>query len=235
MEKIPNSSRRLKNYLENAFQEDNWRDYFTNVLNQVDKGIIPSLFHQLYNKKQTIKWRAVSAFGLYCLHKKDEDPEKLQNIMRRCTWMLTEESGGIAWGVPEVMGEMMANNQRLAKDHHNILFSYIFDNPTGSDNYLEHEPLRFGVIWAVSRLSEVHPEITKEHLYIIDQRIEEETTARGIAMLCRIIGQLKYDKHKDYLEKHSSNPAEIYLYLEHELQKVKVMDISKRALEEADR
>ncbi len=225
MEAIPKSSKRLKNYLENAFKEDNWRQYFDNVLQQLDRGIIPSLFHLLYNKNELIKWRAVTAFGLYTQYLGDSDNSKLNNLIRRCVWMLTEESGGIAWGVPEAMAEMLANNESLAKSHSNILLSYLYDNPDGSDNYLEHEPLRFGVIWGASRLAEVHPELVKNEEYIILQLCDNERTARGIAMVSRIIGQINLIEKQDYLVKHSENPAEIWLYLNHELKKYRVMDI----------
>jgi hypothetical protein len=232
MSEVPHSSRRLKNYLENAFKKDDWQDYFDNVLQQADRGIIPSMFHLLYNKDELIKWRAVSAFGIYTKNIGDNDSAKLNNIVRRCVWMLTEESGGIAWGVPEAMGEMLANSYELTKSHASILMSYIYDNPDGSDNYLEHEPLRFGVIWAVSRLAEVYPEYINNEKHIIEQLCEVEHTARCIALVCRIIGQIGLTNKKDYLEKHSNNPAEIPLFFNNELRKYRVMDI---AIEQLDK
>jgi hypothetical protein len=230
MSEVPQSSRRIKNYLENAFKKDNWQEYFDNVLQQADRGIIPSMFHLLYNKDELIKWRAVSAFGIYSKHIADSDPSKLNNIVRRCVWMLTEESGGIAWGVPEAMGEMLANSYELTKSHTSILMSYIYDNPDGSDNYLEHEPLRFGVIWGVSRLAEVYPEHIKNEQHIIEQLCELEHTARCIALVCRIIGQIGLVTKKDYLKKHSKNPAEIPLFLSKELNNYRVMDIANEQL-----
>jgi len=230
MAEIPKSSRRLKHYLETAFKEENWREYFNNVLKQVDRGIIPAMFHLLYNKDELVKWRAVTAFGIYTRFIGESDSVKLNNVIRRCVWMLTEESGGIAWGVPEAMGEMLANSEELTQSHASILMSHIFDNPDGSDNYLEHEPLRFGVIWAVSRLAEVYPEYIRNDKHIIEQLCEIETTDRCIALVCRIIGQIKLESKKEYLEKHSKNPAEISLYINKQLKNYRVKDIAMEQL-----
>ncbi|MEA3417440.1 MAG: hypothetical protein U9R02_15080 [Thermodesulfobacteriota bacterium] len=44
----------------------------------------------------------------------DHDMESARVIMRRLIWNLNDESGGIGWGSPEAMGEIMARNNRLA-------------------------------------------------------------------------------------------------------------------------
>jgi hypothetical protein len=61
--------------------------------------------------------------------------ESARVIIRRLIWNLNDESGGIGWGSPEAMGEIMAGHDRLAEEYHNILISYIM--PDG--NYIEHE------------------------------------------------------------------------------------------------
>jgi hypothetical protein len=83
-----------------------------------------------------------------------EKPEQARIVMRRLMWSLNDESGGIGWGAPEAMGEIMARNKTLAREYRNILVSYT--NPQG--NYLEYEPLRQGADWAMDRVRGVYPD-----------------------------------------------------------------------------
>jgi len=71
---------------------------------------------------------------------------------------LTEESGGIGWGAPEAMGEIMARSEKLAEEYHKILISYTL----GGGNELDFEDLQKDVIAGLKRLSQVHPELVKE-------------------------------------------------------------------------
>jgi hypothetical protein len=74
--------------------------------------------------------------------------EHARIIMRRLMWTLNDESGGIGWGVPEAMAEIMINHKGLFKEYAHILMSYA----EGGGNYLDHEPLKRGVIKAIERL-----------------------------------------------------------------------------------
>jgi hypothetical protein len=75
-------------------------------------------------------------------------------IMRRLMWNLNDESGGIGWGSPEAMGEIMACSPALAREYHRILISHI--DPAG--NFLEHEGLQQGALWGLGRLFHARPE-----------------------------------------------------------------------------
>ena len=54
----------------------------------------------------------------------DTDMESARVIMRRLIWNLNDESGGIGWGSPEAMGDIMACHERLAGEYHRLLVSY---------------------------------------------------------------------------------------------------------------
>ena len=67
-------------------------------------------------------------------------------------------------GSPEAMGDIMARHGRLADEYSSILVSYL--NPDG--NFLEHEGLQAGVLWAVGRLGRARPELVlaaRAHLH----------------------------------------------------------------------
>jgi hypothetical protein len=115
------------------------------------------LFSFLYHKDQLIKWRAVTAMGAVVARQAHEDLESSRIVMRRLMWNLNDESGGIGWGSPESMGEIMARHGGLAKEYASILISYI--NKAG--NYLEHEILQRGVLWGLGRLAHVRPELVR--------------------------------------------------------------------------
>ena len=142
------------------------------------RQVVNPLFSFFYSSDEIVKWRAVTAMGAVVSNLADHDMESARVIMRRLIWNLNDESGGIGWGSPEAMGEIMARNNRLAQEYANILVSYI--NPDG--NYLEHEALQRGVLWGIGRLAHKHPEFVKdsEH-FLIPYMESKDAILRGLA------------------------------------------------------
>ena len=101
-----------------------------------------------------LRWRAITATGMLVAHLAQTDMESARVIVRRLMWSLNDESGGIGWGAPEAMGEIMARHQRLAKEYACILASYL--NEDG--NYLELPALQEGALWGAGRLAHARPE-----------------------------------------------------------------------------
>ncbi len=130
----------------------------------------------------TAKWRAVAGLGLVVGRLADEDPEKARIIMRRLIWQLNEDSGNMGWGIAESMGEILAQNQRLATEYGRILLSYA--RPTGkkADNYIEHGPLRRGVYWAIGRFAAMHAPLRLLAVTLLAEGLrDEDKPARGVA------------------------------------------------------
>ena len=88
------------------------------------RHVINPLFSFLYHRDEQIKWRAVTAMGAIVSKLADEDMESARVIMRRLMWNLNDESGGIGWGSPEAMGEILASQETLAKEYSKMLISY---------------------------------------------------------------------------------------------------------------
>jgi hypothetical protein len=84
--------------------------------------------------------------------------EAARVMIRRLMWNLNDESGGIGWGSPEAMGEILARHHGLAREYAHILISYIRED----GNYLENEVLQAGVLWAIGRVGEVHPDLLRD-------------------------------------------------------------------------
>jgi len=104
--------------------------------------------------------------------------------MRRFMWTLNDESGGIGWGSPECMGEIMARHQGLALEYRRILFSYLAQGDTGSDNYLEYLPLRRGAFWGLARLAQGDPVLAREGSFQVLKALRQENDPEILALIC---------------------------------------------------
>jgi hypothetical protein len=143
------------------------------MLKQIpDKQLVGNLFSYFYNKDELIKFRSVTAMGRLAARVEQNSIEQARIILRRIMWNLNDESGGIGWGSPEAMGDILCQSAKLAIEFKSILFSYLA--PQG--NFIEHEMLQRGVIWGVGRYLESNPkdldtettDILLQHLFSFD-------------------------------------------------------------------
>ena len=142
------------------------------------RQVVNQLFSCLYNTDELVKWRAVTAIGDVVSSIADDDIESARVVMRRLMWNLNDESGGIGWGSPEAMGEIIARNKKLGDEYARILISFINEN----GNYLENEILRQGVIWGIGRIAGVRPELVKDSMpFLIPIISSRDTVLRGLA------------------------------------------------------
>jgi hypothetical protein len=102
----------------------------------------------LSESDEKIKWAAVKALGLVTARLFSRDPELARKVVRQLIWNLNEESGGIGWGQPEAMGEILAVVPDLREEYACLLVSYISQEGC----FLENEALQKGVIWGLGRL-----------------------------------------------------------------------------------
>ena len=132
------------------------------------RQVVNPLFGLLYHGDPLVRWRAVSAMGAVVAGLADQQMESARIVMRRFMWNLNDESGGIGWGSPESMGEIMARHAGLACEYGCILVSYA--NPDG--NFLEHPGLQPGVLWALGRLARVQPAIVAPAIDFITPHLQ---------------------------------------------------------------
>jgi hypothetical protein len=142
------------------------------------KQIINPLFGLLYHGEPRIRWRAVTAMGDVVSRLADRHIESARIIMRRFMWNLNDESGGIGWGSPEAMAEIMARHAQLAREFGSILISYA--DPNG--NFLEHPTLQQGVLWAWGRLGRCRPEMMQPAAHLLVPYLASDDPAlQGLA------------------------------------------------------
>ena len=142
------------------------REIALDMLKQIpDEQLVGHLFSHFYHKDERVKFRSIAAMGVLGSRMEKTHIEKARIVLRRIMWNLNDESGGIGWGSPEAMGEILCQSPELALEFKSILFSYL--DPEG--NYIEHEMLQRGVLWGIGTFLESSPgdlnEQTKGLLY----------------------------------------------------------------------
>lgn len=183
-------------------------DALTPIVHMRPRQVINPLFGLLYHGDALVRWRAVSAMGAVTAQLAGDHMESARVIMRRLMWNLNDESGGIGWGAPEAMGEIMARSKPLAREYNHILCAYL--NPEG--NFLEHQGLQSGVLWGVGRLAQVHPELAADTIPFLLPFLAASTAfLRGLAAWAA--GWLRQPDFNQPLYALCNDPASIELYL----------------------
>jgi hypothetical protein len=189
------------------------------------RRVINPLFSLLCSTEPQIRWHSITAVGVVVANLAQEDMESARVIMRRMMWNLNDESGGIGWGLPEAMGEIMARHEGLALEYANILVSYVRQD----GNYLEHPPLQRGVLWGLGRLAQTRPELLKDvppHLHPF--LASKDAAVRALAAW--IMGLLGGRQSESELETLLEDEAEVSIYLNGKHQFYRVSDLAKQAL-----
>lgn len=204
------------------------------VINQLcqlpPRHVINPLFSFLYNSNEKIKWRAVTSMGAIVSKLADEDMESARVIIRRLMWNLNDESGGIGWGSPEAMGEILACHETLAKEYSQILISYARED----GNFQEHQLMQRGVLWGIGRLAQSNPErLIDAAPYLIPYLDSSDATVRGLAAW--IMGLLEVDEVRPSLEQLKKDESELKIYIDRRLIKCKVKELAEEALGKKNR
>ena len=188
------------------------------------RQIVNPLFGLLYSGEPMVRWRAVSVMGAVVSRLADEQPESARVIMRRFLWNLNDESGGIGWGSPEAMGDIMARSDRMAAEYGCMLISYA--DPCG--NYLEHPVLQQGVLWALGRLGRQKPGLIRPYASLLIPWMQSgDPNHRGLAAWAA--QPLQSKTLGDYLNTLRSDPDIITIYMDGRLTDHKIGDIAATA------
>ena len=217
--------RQIKKAIRQHLQKDPFDKELDQICRLPLKKTISPLFSFLCSTDDHVKWRAVTALGKVVSDLAASDPESARVVMRRFIWNLNDESGGIGWGCPESMAEVMAHDERLAKEYGCILISYI--QPEG--NYLEHEILQRGVLWGVGRLAHAHPQHTRTiGRYLIPYLESGDSILRGLAAWAA--GPAGGTKTIPRLKELADDPSELMLYRNGKFDHYSVGQLAREAL-----
>ena len=173
------------------------------------KPLITPLMSGLYQTDEKVKWHTVTIMGKVMHDLATFDREDARIVMRRFLWNLNEESGGIGWGMPEALGEIMAETEWLAEEYSHMLVSYMRE-----ENYLELPALQRGLMWGLGRLAMVRPDLILKNngdgymeLYLESQDMEV------IGLVSRNFGILGTQEAAPYIETFTAieYPGKLYM------------------------
>ncbi len=169
------------------------QDTAMEMLEQIpDNQLTGHLFSCFYNKDELIKFRSITAMGRLAVRIEQKNIERTRIILRRIMWNLNDESGGIGWGSPEAMGEILCQSPKLAMEFKSILFSYLM--PGG--NYIEHEMLQRDVLWGIGTYLKSNPkDMDKETQELLLQHLLSLDHVKKAYATRALINAKYFDKH----------------------------------------
>ncbi|MCF8061762.1 MAG: HEAT repeat domain-containing protein [Deltaproteobacteria bacterium] len=192
--------------------------------------LVSPLFGALHHMEPGVHWTAVRAMGAVAAELARQDLEEARVVLRRMMWNLNDESGGIGWGVPEAMAEILARHEGLAREFVNILASYTREDA----NYLEHEPLQKGLLWGIARLAGARPGLLKAAGPDLAAFMQARDPAlRGLA--AHAAGLLDMEEARPRLQRLLKDEAGIPDDLGGLLPSARIRELAAGALERIDR
>ena len=217
--------RKLKKKILGLLGSDDLEKSLDEICQYPARKAVNPLFSFFYSTNELVKWRAITAMGAVVSNLADQDMESARVVMRRLIWNLNDESGGIGWGSPEAMGEIMARHFRLAEEYAFLLVSYV--NEQG--NYLEHPILQRGVLWGLGRLAHSRPVIVNHAApFLLPFMRSQDAIHRGLAVWTA--GVLDRELTKPLLQYLSNDNAIIKIFIDMQFLEVTVGQLAREAI-----
>jgi hypothetical protein len=229
-------TRRLKKQVFSLLKQPDIDQVMADIERLPVKEVVNALFAAICQVDDLLRWHGISAMGVMVARLAEEDMEEGRIMMRRLLWSLNDESGGIGWGAPESMAEIMHHQERLAREYIHMLISYV--RPDGSEleqdgNFLELEILQRGLLWGLDRLCDRRLDLLAEKELAADippYLKSGDHVVRGLA--ARLCGRLFIDSVRDDLRRLLDDPAVIVFYHDGRFRRHTVGEFAKTAFKE---
>ena len=142
-----------------------------------DRKVLSRLVRLAYDKETLVGWRAIQAVGLVARMLIKSDYEFLRETCRKLLWSLTDESGGIGWSAPEMLGEIVSADPVRFRDIIPLI---------ASAYEVEEDVFRAGVLYALARIAETAPELTAPYQKIVIMSLADRdplVKVRGVGLI----------------------------------------------------
>src|SRR5512141_1790827 len=77
-------------------------------LARTEHQVLSQLVRFAYDKETLIGRRAIEAIGRVARDRMEADYAVFREMVRKQLWSLSDESGGIGWAAPEIIGEIVS-------------------------------------------------------------------------------------------------------------------------------
>ena len=96
----------LKKNIIHALESNNLQNVL--AVSKESRKVVSQLVRIAYDKETLLGWRAIKAIGLIATEMVKTDYDFLRETVRKLLWSLSDESGGIGWSAPEILGEIVS-------------------------------------------------------------------------------------------------------------------------------
>jgi hypothetical protein len=180
-----------------------------------ENRVFRTLVSMTYDRESLISWRAIETVGVLTGMKSETDSGLIRNIAGRLLWMIRDESGGIGWSIPDILGEMVRNSPVLLSDIAPIIISFH-----------EEGMLLQGVLRAIGRIGESNRELVSDGIPVLLSCLESSDP-----YLCGIsvwsLGKLGDAGGNDRIIGLCSDTRKLIIYSDGELHETTVGEIAK--------
>jgi len=169
-----------------AFRQLLSKEDFASILELArdKKHILSKLTALTYDEDLAVSNHAITASGLVAKTIAEDETEHVRNYLLRLFWLVNDESGGIGWRAPELIGEILCNCPN---------FEQFFPMLISLLDLEEEDRARFqvGTVWAIGRVAQVAREAMLPALPLVQTytSLDNENELRETGFWC--IGQLK--------------------------------------------
>jgi hypothetical protein len=142
-----------------------------------DRKVLSRLVRFAYDKETLVGWRAIKTVGLVARKLVRSDYDFLRETCRKMLWSLTDESGGIGWSAPEMLGEIVSADPARFQDIIPLI---------ASAYEVEEDVFRAGVLYALARIAETAPELAAPYQKIVVMSLADKdpmVKVRGIGLV----------------------------------------------------
>ncbi len=173
------------------------------------RKILSILVRLAYEKETLVGWRAIKAIGKVASVFVTSNYDFLRETIRKLLWSLSDESGGIGWAAPEILGEIVSADPEKMGDIIPLIIEVY---------YIEEKVFRPGVLYALKRIAEADPgSITPYQDLVLDGLGDKEPLARLYAL--ELVGLLNpyifpenRERIRNSVESLSRDRSEVWIF-----------------------
>jgi hypothetical protein len=135
-----------------------------------NRKMLSVLIRLAYDKETLIGWRAIISIGRVASLFVSNNNAFLREAARKLLWSLSDESGGIGWSAPEILGEIVSADPTKLADIMPLIAGVYS---------IEEKVFRPGILYALRRIAEVNPEtVSPFQMLVVHGLSEQEALSR---------------------------------------------------------